>query len=313
MYCLFSCEPWWLCVQPFGPYPIWKYYIMRHCVLLKPSGEYCCFHFGGWRGPGCSLELYFMPGQMGSVRGAVGTCFVRPSPGGPSGIRAEVRRLQALSFRSAAWVRSTWAQVRGEPGSSRTVLWGCFLKLFLIHCLPNPSWFPGSPVFCLAVNCLFPQLSCLGPTLGEQRGKEFGLQPPFAGCCCGCHHGHLGQRELRGRKGSTWGGSSVLSELFGVSFPIPHARLHWEVSLLPHGTLTSGVWISWVQLGYPGRKEVVNPPPWWWGFEISVLLGLLATCRAVCSVQVLWLRSEAEKGGHVSSHAYPELEPPIDI
>lgn len=48
----------------------------------------------------------------------------------------------------------------------------CFLELFPIYYFPNTFWFPGSPIFCLAIYFSLPQLSCLGQTLGGHTERE---------------------------------------------------------------------------------------------------------------------------------------------
>ena len=68
-------------------------------------------------------------------------------------------------------------------------------QALLCH-LPNTFWFPGSLIFCLATDYPCPHLSCLGQTLGEQRGVL------ADGSCC-CPHGTarcLGRRRTKGKE-----------------------------------------------------------------------------------------------------------------
>lgn len=95
--------------------------------------------------------------------------------------------------------------------------------------LPSTFWLPGSPIFCLATNCLTSTIVMSGPNIVRtEREKSFGwwllLLPPQN--CLG-----PGARENWGRGE---GGSSTLSELFEVSFPIPQAWLLLGLSRVPH-------------------------------------------------------------------------------
>ena len=114
--------------------------------------------------------------------------------------------------------------------------------------MSSSFWFTGSLILCLATAYLRPHLSCLGQTLGEQRGgfRRWLLLLPPKNCLL------PGAEENQG-KGK--GLSSALLELLDISFPLPEAWLLLEPSPLSLSAHLQGLGVLSSRRALPEEKK----------------------------------------------------------
>ena len=105
-----------------------------------------------------------------------------------------------------------------------------FLSWALPCYLSSTFWLPGSPIFCLATNCLTSTVVMSGPNaVRTERERERERRVLADGSCC-CHHCHhriawgLGQKrtEEKERGGfiySLWAFGSFVSHSSSLAFP----------------------------------------------------------------------------------------------